>query len=116
MLLLLFYSIYFFYIFIFYVFYFSNILHSFILNFKFYYIYNLYLLHKSKEKSRIDHLQTKAQQSDYHYQSDADVNHGFYNSDFDDDDEEYSSNVQRIVALLKETGPELYVHEDMDAS
>src|SRR5579859_6533532 len=87
------------------------------------YIDNLDLLHKSKEESRIDRLQQRAQQNDsdyYNYDDEysADVNHESYDSDFDDldDDEEYSPNVERIVALLKETAPELYIHEGIDAS
>ena len=83
------------------------------------YIDNLDLVHKSKEESQIDRLQQRAQQNDDDYDEySADVNSEFYDSDFDDldDDEEYSPNTERIVALLKETGPELYVHEAMDAS
>ena len=84
------------------------------------YIDNLDLVHKSKEESRIDRLQQRAQQNDDDYDEySTDVlNREFYDSDFDDldDDEEYSPNTDRIVALLKETGPELYVHEAMDAS
>ena len=87
------------------------------------YIDNLDLLHKSKEESRIDRLPQRVQQNDgdyYNYDDEygADVNHESYDSDFNnlDDDEEYSSNVERIVALLKETAPELYIHEGIDAS
>ena len=82
------------------------------------YIDNLDLLHKTKEESRIDRLQQRAQHDDDDEYS-ADINP--YIPDFDDfddldDDEEYSQNVERIIALLKEIGPELYIHEAMDAS
>ena len=86
------------------------------------YIDNLDLLHKSKEESRIDRLQQKAQQNDGDYFSyddeyKPDVHRESYDSDFDDlnDDEEYSPNIERVVALLKETAPELYIHEGIDA-
>ena len=87
------------------------------------YIDNLDLLHKSKEESRIDRLRQRAQQNDGDYcnyddEYSADVNRESYDSDFDDldDDKEYSPNVERIVALLRETAPELYIHEGIDAS
>jgi len=77
-------------------------------------------VHKSKEESQIDRLQQIAQQNDDGYEeySNDVMNREFYDSDFDDldDDEEYSPNTDRIVSLLKETSPELYVHEAMDAS
>jgi hypothetical protein len=79
---------------------------------------------KRPEESRIDRLQQGAQQNDGDYSNDnddeygVDINRESYDSDFEDidDDEEYSPNIERMIALLKETAPELYIHEGIDAS